>query len=67
MEKLTGSQKRYLRGMAHHLDPVVMVGKNGVTKNVLNMTDSALKSHELIKTKKRILLKRFPVKPKVKS
>ena len=37
--------------MAHHLDPVVMVGKNGVTKNVLNMTDSALKSHELIKIK----------------
>ena len=49
MDKLSGFQKKYLCGIAHHLEPVVMIGKNGITKNVLSMTDNALKSHELIK------------------
>ena len=49
MDKISAFQKKFLRGMAHHLEPVVMVGKNGMTKNVLNMTENALQSHELIK------------------
>jgi len=46
---LTSTQRKYLRGQAHHLDPVVMVGKNGITDELIRATDQALESHELIK------------------
>ena len=44
-------QKRYLRGLAHTLKPVVMLGNKGLTENVLNEIDSALTHHELIKVR----------------
>ena len=37
--------------MAHHLDPVVMIGQNGVTSAVLHEIDNALNAHELIKVR----------------
>ncbi len=46
---LTQEQKRFLAGLAHSIDPVVLIGKNGLTDAVLKETDAALKSHELIK------------------
>jgi RNA-binding protein len=48
---LTPKQRSFLRGKAHSLDPVVMVGKEGVSKAVLTATDKALEDHELIKVK----------------
>lgn len=48
---LTGNQKRYLRGLAHHRKPVVTVGANGVTEAVLSEIDQALAHHELLKIK----------------
>lgn len=48
---LTGNQKRYLRGLAHHRKPVVTVGANGVTEPVLAEIDQALAHHELLKIK----------------
>lgn len=48
---LTGSQKHYLRGLAHHRKPVVTVGANGLTEAVLSEIDEALAHHELIKVK----------------
>ena len=48
---LTTSQKRYLRGLAHDLKPVIMVGQKGVTPAVLAELDAALSFHELIKVK----------------
>lgn len=51
MEELTGAQKKYLRGLAHHLKPVVHVGKNGVTEPVLESIGQALDDHELIKVR----------------
>jgi len=51
MEELTGAQKKYLRGLAHHLKPVVQVGKSGVTEGVLESIGQALDVHELIKVK----------------
>ncbi len=48
---LTASQKRYLRGFAHALNPVVRVGQRGVTPAVLNELDGALEHHELVKVK----------------
>ena len=48
---LTGAQKHYLRGLAHHRKPVVTIGANGVTGAVLAEVDEALAHHELIKVK----------------
>lgn len=49
--KLSSKQIRYLRGLGHHLSPVVMVGQAGVTEKVITSTQDALKAHELIKVK----------------
>lgn len=46
---LTKSQNRFLRGKAHHLKPVLMVGDKGVTENLLKELDITLENHELIK------------------
>jgi RNA-binding protein len=51
MEPLTGSQRKYLRGEAHHLKPLVMIGAKGVTTQLIGSVDLALKDHELIKIK----------------
>ncbi len=48
---LTGAQKRYLKGLAHSLKPVVFVGSHGLTEALLESTDEALIRHELIKVK----------------
>ncbi|MGB0133524.1 ribosome assembly RNA-binding protein YhbY [Dokdonella sp.] len=48
---LTSFQKRYLRGLAHSLSPVVMLGQKGVTPNVISELGLALDHHELIKVK----------------
>ncbi len=48
---LTPKQRSFLRSKAHHLDPVVMIGKEGVSEAVLKATDKALEDHELIKMK----------------
>ncbi|MCD4749918.1 MAG: YhbY family RNA-binding protein [Thermoanaerobaculales bacterium] len=46
---LKGSQRKYLRGVAHGLKPLVQVGKEGVSVSVLDAIDRALVAHELIK------------------
>lgn len=51
MDSLTGAQRRHLRSLAHHLDPVCFIGKNGLTDAVVQACDAALDSHELIKIK----------------
>jgi RNA-binding protein len=51
--KLSSSQKRFLRGMTHHINPVVMVGDKGLSENVLEEIEIALNHHELIKVKLR--------------
>lgn len=51
MEELSGAQRKHLRGLAHHVKPVVHVGRNGVTDPVLQEVEEALDYHELIKVK----------------
>ncbi len=46
---LTGKQKRYLRSLGHHLQPVMQIGKNGITDNFIETFSDALYSHELVK------------------
>ena len=48
---LSNAQKRYLRGLAHDLKPVVLVGAKGVTPALLAELDQALEQHELLKVK----------------
>lgn len=48
---LSTSQKRYLRGLAHALSPVVMVGNKGITPTLVKELDNALDQHELVKVK----------------
>ncbi|OGT89976.1 MAG: RNA-binding protein [Gammaproteobacteria bacterium RIFOXYA12_FULL_61_12] len=49
--KLSEPQKRHLKGLAHHLKPVVIIGQAGVTEGVLGEIGVALDFHELIKVK----------------
>lgn len=48
---LSSHQKRYLRGLAHSLDPVIIVGQKGVTPSLMKEFDGALAHHELVKVK----------------
>lgn len=50
-KELSSSQRKFLRGLAHGLKPVVLIGKAGLTDNVLRSIDQALGDHELIKIK----------------
>ncbi len=46
---LTPAQRKEHRAAAHHLDPVVQIGADGLTAAVLKEADGALKAHGLIK------------------
>lgn len=48
---LTSKQRRHLRALAHHLNPIVMVGRAGLTDAVVRSVDEALAQHELIKVR----------------
>ena len=47
--ELTGKQKRYLRAEAHHLSPIVQIGKGGLTNEIKTSIRKALDARELIK------------------
>lgn len=49
MLQLTPAQRRHLRGLAHSLKPVVMIGQHGLTPAVVREADLSLAHHELIK------------------
>ncbi|GLS83665.1 ribosome assembly RNA-binding protein YhbY [Paraferrimonas haliotis] len=49
--KLSNKQKQHLKGLAHSLKPVVLLGANGLTEGVLAEINIALDHHELIKVK----------------
>lgn len=48
---ITSKQRRHLRALAHHLNPVVQVGGHGVSSAVIDKTRVELENHELIKVK----------------
>ena len=49
--QLTPAIRKEKRGEAHHLDPVVMIGAEGLTPAILKETDAALNAHGLIKVR----------------
>jgi RNA-binding protein len=48
---LSSSEKKSLKAKAHHLDPVVFIGQEGLTPAVLKSFDEAITARELIKVK----------------
>lgn len=48
---MTPAERKDKRGQAHHLDPVVLIGNDGLTAAVANEVDVALHSHGLIKVR----------------
>lgn len=48
---MNSKQITYLRGLGHHLNPVVSIGNNGLTAQVLKEIELTLNAHELIKIK----------------
>ena len=51
MSNLNSKQVSHLRGLGHNLNPVVMIGNNGLTEQVLKEIEVSLNAHELIKIK----------------
>lgn len=49
--ELTPAERKTHRAEAHHLDPVVQIGADGLTPAVLKEADAALKAHGLIKVR----------------
>lgn len=48
---LSAKQRRHLRALGHHLEPVVHVGKDGITPGLITALDQALETHELVKVR----------------
>ncbi len=46
---LTSKRRAELRSEAHHLDPLVHVGHQGLTENLVQALDDALRTRELVK------------------
>lgn len=46
---LSGKQKRHLRSLAHHVDPIFQVGKGGVNEHLIRHIQEAIEVRELIK------------------
>ncbi len=48
---MNGKQKRYLRGLAHSLKPLLQIGKSGLSEPFLKELEASLDRHELLKVK----------------
>ena len=48
---MTSKQRAFLRGMASTIDTIVIIGKGGITENVIAQVSDALKARELVKGK----------------
>ena len=48
---LSKPQKKHLLSLCHDLKPVVTIGQNGITDNIINELEIALDFHELVKIK----------------
>ncbi|MCW8876296.1 MAG: ribosome assembly RNA-binding protein YhbY [Kangiellaceae bacterium] len=53
MSALNNKQIKHLKGLAHELKPIVIVGDKGLTSSVTDEISNAINHHELIKVKIR--------------
>lgn len=51
MSGLTNTERRRLRAEAHHLKPVVQIGKEGLSSGIAAEVKRSLEAHELIKVR----------------
>lgn len=51
MLELAGYQRRALRALAHGLEPIVHIGKEGFSEGARHGLEEALRAHELIKVR----------------
>ena len=51
MTELNAGQRKFLRSQAHHLEPSVLIGKQGATDTVIESVEKSLLAHELIKVR----------------
>ena len=51
MQRISTKQNQFLKGLAHKLKPVVLIGQHGLTEAVMIEIETALEHHELIKIK----------------
>ena len=49
--ELTSKQRAQLRGLANSLEPIVHIGKEGISDSLVKQADEALEARELIKCK----------------
>jgi RNA-binding protein len=49
--ELNNKQIKYLKGLAHHLNPLVQMGKQGFSESFVSEVKRGLKDHELIKVR----------------
>lgn len=49
--KLSNTQIKFLRGIGHNLNAMIIIGQNGVTENLLNELELTLEHHEILKIK----------------
>jgi RNA-binding protein len=50
-DSMKQSTRKQLKQIAHHLDPVIIVGEQGISEPLIAETQRALHDHELIKVK----------------
>lgn len=48
---MNGKQRSYLKKLAHDLQPLFQIGKNGITENFIEQMNQALEARELVKCK----------------
>jgi RNA-binding protein len=48
---LSAAERKSLKAAAHHLNPVVIIGQEGLSEAVIRETDRSLRAHELIKVR----------------
>jgi len=53
-QELSEKQKKYLRGLAHGRDPLILIGSSGLSPGVAKEFETALGAHELVKVKARV-------------
>lgn len=49
--QLSSRQKKFLKGLAHPLSPLIQVGKEGLSESLIQQTEQELERRELIKVK----------------
>ena len=52
--KITSKQRQYLRGLAHSLNPYIIIGKNGLNSSSIKSIEKSLTDHELIKVRVQV-------------